>query len=229
MFGPVDFHHRKRRQLDMLSRPPVPRGNDEIAYVLVGVVGEEVLHVAEVAVRGVDVIAVYRGDALEVRIAVGAMALRVRRLTRCGLGKDQRLVQVGLHLLRHRLIFSRLRACLDLLNTWRPGNQCPVSTTIHRTFQLWSSNRKSLTAPIWPSPASAGHPCKPVTANNMVRSLLADRAPVGFGQPAAGGRPACSSTVSDVEGFVTRSTRTGSHVGNRLMCWSSPSAASTPR
>ena len=45
---------------------------------------------AEVAVRGVDVIAVYRGDAAEMRIAVAGMALRVRRLTRCGFGKDRR-------------------------------------------------------------------------------------------------------------------------------------------
>jgi hypothetical protein len=50
MFGPVDVLHRKRRQLDMLSRPPIPGGNDEIADVPVDVVGQEILYVAEVAV-----------------------------------------------------------------------------------------------------------------------------------------------------------------------------------
>ena len=59
MFGPVDVLHRgKRRQLDMLSRPPIPRGNDEIADVPVDVVGKETLYVAEVAVGCADAIAV---------------------------------------------------------------------------------------------------------------------------------------------------------------------------
>ena len=82
--------HCTRRQPDMLARPPGPRGNDEVADVPIDVVGEEILYVAKVAVRCVDVIVVDRGDASEMRIAFGAMALRVCRLTRCGLRKDQR-------------------------------------------------------------------------------------------------------------------------------------------
>src|SRR5271163_1855477 len=51
MFGPVDLLHRIRRQLDMLAWPPVPRGDDEITDVPVGVVSEEVLDMAKVARR----------------------------------------------------------------------------------------------------------------------------------------------------------------------------------
>src|SRR5271168_2273691 len=136
MFGPVDLLHRIRRQLDMLARPPVPRGDDEIADVPVGVVGEEVLYMAKVAIRGVDVIAVYRGDAAQMRIAVAEMGLLVCCLTGHGYrnerwprkrhadGVDAEIrgapiwiqpiivVQLSLHLLRHRLIFARIRACL---------------------------------------------------------------------------------------------------------------------
>ena len=83
MFGPVDVLHRKRRQLDMLSRPPIPRGNDEIADVPVDVVGQEILYVAEVAIRCADVIAVDRDEAAQMRIALTAIAVHVR-LTRCG-------------------------------------------------------------------------------------------------------------------------------------------------
>ena len=42
VFGPIDLLHRKGRQFDMLAWPPVPRGDDEITDVSVGVIGEEV-------------------------------------------------------------------------------------------------------------------------------------------------------------------------------------------
>ena len=91
MFGPVDVLHRKRRQLDMLSRPPIPRGNDEIADVPVGVVGQEIFDMAEVAVRGVDVVAPDRGDAPQMRIAVAGTGLPLL-LSACGdFGDDRRL------------------------------------------------------------------------------------------------------------------------------------------
>ena len=74
VFGPIDLLHRIGRELDMLAWPPVPRGDDEIADVPVGVVGEEVLHMAKVAVGGVDVIAVHRDDAAQMWIAVAGWA-----------------------------------------------------------------------------------------------------------------------------------------------------------
>ena len=53
------------------------------------------------------------------------------------------------------------------ISPWRPGRQWPVSTTIQRTLQLRSSNRKSLTVPTAPSLALTGHPIRPLAANSM--------------------------------------------------------------
>ena len=70
MFGPVDVLHRKRRQLDMLSRPPIPGGNDGMPMSQLTSSAKEILYVAEVAVRSVDVKTVDRDDAAQMRIAL---------------------------------------------------------------------------------------------------------------------------------------------------------------
>ena len=56
-FGPVDGGHRIGRELDKLAGQPGPGGDDEIADVPIGVVGEDILDMAEVAVGRVDGIA----------------------------------------------------------------------------------------------------------------------------------------------------------------------------
>ena len=123
----------------MFAWPPLSRGDDEIADVPVGVIGDEVLYMAKVAIGGVDVIPIHRDDAAQMWIAVAGMGLHARRLTRRGFGKNRRprrrrddgvgpeirgsprwippivVVELGLHLLRHRLMFVRLWASLDLL------------------------------------------------------------------------------------------------------------------
>ena len=52
----------------MLARPSVPGGDDQITDVPVGVVGEEVLNMANVTI-GVDVVALHRHGAAEMWIA----------------------------------------------------------------------------------------------------------------------------------------------------------------
>jgi len=43
---PVDLRHRIRRRLNMPAWQPIPRGDDEIADVPVGVVSQEILDIA---------------------------------------------------------------------------------------------------------------------------------------------------------------------------------------
>ena len=115
-------------------------------------------HMAKVAIGGVDVIAVHRGNAAQMWIAFAAMALHARRLTRRSFGKNRRprrrsddgvspeirapprwippivVVELSLHLLRQRLIFVRLRACLDLLPGQPDGqDQCSPQLIIGNT------------------------------------------------------------------------------------------------
>ena len=73
----------------MLAGPPVVRGDDEVADVPVDVGGEEILDMADIAIRRVDVIAVHLDDAAQMRIALAGIGSHVGRRTLSGFGEDR--------------------------------------------------------------------------------------------------------------------------------------------
>ena len=136
MLIPHDLTNRGRRQQHMVPEPPIARVGDEIAYFPGLIIDEEALHMADLAVAGVNVVAGHLGQAAQVLVALGgiakacidaAVAAELRRRHRHGYGVaavisavPERVdavipVQAVFHLLRNGLVRPDQGALLDLV------------------------------------------------------------------------------------------------------------------
>jgi hypothetical protein len=72
---PVDLSGRPRRDQDLLAGPPVPRIDDEVMDAPIGVIDEEILDVADLAVAGIDMIFGDGFDAAQMSVVATCLGL----------------------------------------------------------------------------------------------------------------------------------------------------------